>query len=382
MFILTGVPRVKGERTMRESLQDYCIRTGALHLLAEWDSAANGTRTPETISYGSKQRVHWRCAAGHTWTAAVYTRTSHHSGCPVCSGRQVQAGANDLATTHPALAAEWHPTKNGTLTPQDVSAGSKRRVWWQCAQGHTWQATVKSRALGGAGCPVCTGRQVEPGVNDLATTHPDIAAQWHPEKNGPLTPRDVSAGSKRQVWWQCSQGHVWQARIASRVTGRGCPVCAGRRIVPGENDLAASHPDLARQWHPSRNGDLSPDRLAPHSNRKVWWQCAHGHAWQATPASRLRGSGCPYCSGRKVLPGFNDLASRYPALAREWKQALNGMLTPQDVTPASHKKVWWQCPAGHLWQARIASRTHGAAGCPVCAGRAGTSHLAMQERRE
>ena len=83
-----------------------------------------------------------------------------------------------------------------------------------------------------------------------------------------------------------------------------------------------------------------------------------------------------------MLPGFNDLATHYPALAREWKQALNGSLTPQDVTPASHRKVWWQCPAGHLWQARIYSRTHGAAGCPVCAGKTGTSHLAMQERRE
>ena len=367
---------------MRESLQDYCIRTGALHLLAEWDSVANGTRTPETISYGSKQRVHWRCARGHTWEAAVCTRTSHHSGCPVCSGRQVETGVNDLATTHPALARQWHPEKNSPLTPQAVSAGSTRRVWWQCAQGHTWQATVKSRALGGAGCPVCAGRQVEPGVNDLATTHPDIAAQWHPEKNGPLTPRDVSAGSKRQVWWQCSQGHVWQARIASRVAGRGCPVCAGRRIVPGENDLAASHPALAAQWHPEKNGTLTPQQVSPHSNRKVWWQCDRGHAWQATPASRVRGRGCPYCSGHKVLTGFNDLASRYPALAREWKQTLNGTLTPQQVTPSSHKKVWWQCPAGHIWQARIASRTNGAAGCPVCAGRAGTSHLAMQERRE
>lgn len=367
---------------MRESLQDYCIRTGALHLLAEWDSAANGTRTPETISYGSKQRVHWRCARGHTWEAAVCTRTSHHSGCPVCSGRQVETGVNDLATTHPALARQWHPEKNGPLTPQDVSAGSTRRVWWQCAQGHTWQATVKSRALGGAGCPVCAGRQVEAGVNDLATTHPDIAAQWHPEKNGPLTPRDVSAGSKRQVWWQCSQGHVWQARIASRVAGRGCPVCAGRRIVPGENDLAASHPALAAQWHPEKNGILTPQQVSPHSNCKVWWQCDRGHAWQATPASRVRGRGCPYCSGRKVLAGFNDLASRYPALAREWKQTLNGTLTPQQVTPSSHKKVWWQCPAGHIWQATVYSRTNGAAGCPVCAGKTGTRHLAMQERRE
>ena len=135
-----------------------------------------------------------------------------------------------MALTDPVLLAQWDRERNGDLTPNDVTYGSHRRVWWRCEKGHSWQAEVKSRTLLGAGCPVCAGKTVVPGVNDLATLRPELAAQWHPERNLPLTPEQVTAGSRRQVWWQCSLGHVWKARVHSR-TGKqrsGCPVCAGR----------------------------------------------------------------------------------------------------------------------------------------------------------
>ena len=135
-----------------------------------------------------------------------------------------------MPITDPMLLAQWDRERNGDLTPDGVTHGSHRRVWWRCEKGHSWQAEVKSRTLLGAGCPVCAGKVVVPGENDLATLRPDLAAQWHPERNLPLTPEQVTAGSRRQVWWQCSLGHVWKARVHSR-TGKqrsGCPVCAGR----------------------------------------------------------------------------------------------------------------------------------------------------------
>ena len=115
------------------------------------------------------------------------------------------------------------------LTPDDVTNGSHKKVWWRCEKGHSWQAAVKSRTLG-AGCPVCTGRLLVPGVNDFATIHPELAAQWHPTKNGALRPSDVMPRTQRKVWWQCSEGHVWQAAIYSRAGSQhcGCPVCAGK----------------------------------------------------------------------------------------------------------------------------------------------------------
>ena len=362
---------------MRESLAAYCARHHRRDLLDQWDGSRNGTLTPDTVSYGSRQKLWWRCEQGHVWQAAVYTRAGGESGCPYCAGKRPWPGFNDLASRFPDLASrfpdlakEWHPTKNGDLTPDQVLWGSNRRVWWQCARGHVWDARVKSRAAG-AGCPYCASRQISPGDNDLAAQYSDLAAQWHPTKNGDLRPQDVVAGSRRKVWWQCPKGHVWQAAIASRAGGgAGCPVCAGKQVVPGENDLATLFPQLAQQWDREKNGALTPQQVSSYSNRAAWWRCPLGHSWRAAISARAWGSDCPYCAGRKVLPGFNDLATRDPAVAAEWDPDLNGALTPQMVTAGSHKKAWWRCPENHVWKAVVYSRTgpkH--CGCPVCAGK-------------
>ena len=161
--------------------------------------------------------------------------------------------------------------------------------------------------------------------------------------------------------------------MSSRAVGTGCPVCAGKTAIPGENDLASLFPAIAAQWHPTRNGGLTPEKLTPYSNKKAWWLCPLGHEYTAAVAARITDrSGCPYCAGRKVLPGFNDLATLEPKVAAQWHPTLNGALTPEQVTTGSHKKVWWECPNGHIWKDVIYSRAGPGSrkcGCPVCAGR-------------
>ena len=355
---------------MRESLSEYCRHEQREDLLKEWDRERNLPLTPDTVSRGSKKRVWWRCTNGHRWQTAVHSRTGSGTGCPYCSGRYAISGENDLATHYPLVASQWHPIKNGSLTPDQVLPGSHRIVWWSCEKGHEWQAQIKSR-VNGAGCPICAHKQVQAGANDLASLYPDLARQWHPTKNGTLTPADVVPGTRRKVWWICPKGHAYQASVSSRVNGSGCPICAGKIVVPGDNDLASQYPDIARQWHPTKNGALTPAHVAPASNKKVWWRCERGHDYQAVISSRTqRGGGCPYCANKKVLAGFNDLATLYPAVAKEWHPTKNGALTPQDVTPGSRKRVWWRCSAGHEWQAVIYSRTGSqCCGCPVCSGR-------------
>ena len=287
----------------------------------------------------------------------MYSRTGPGTRCPYCAGKLPIPGENDLATRFPEVAAQWHPTKNAPLTPEQVLPGSHRRVWWQCEKGHEWQAIVKSRTVG-CGCPVCTNRQIAQGENDLAAIYPELAAQWHPTRNGKLTPQEVSTGTPRKVWWRCEKGHEWQASVLSRTHGTGCPVCAGKVILPGRNDLASLFPEIAAQWHPTRNGALTPERVSPYSNRKVWWRCGLGHEYQATVGARAKAdSGCPYCGGRRVLAGFNDLATLAPEVAVQWHPTLNGNLTSSMVTVGSHRKAWWLCPEGHVWKAAVYSRT-------------------------
>ena len=272
--------------------------------------------------------------------------------------------ANSLVSKCPEIANEWNYERNGLLTPELVSNSSGKKVWWKCDKGHEWQATVSDRRKG-YGCPYCAGRLVLQGYNDLKTTHPNLALEWHPTKNGELSPTKVSHGSHRRVWWICSEGHEWKMEIAKRSNGYGCPYCSGQMVLQGYNDLKTTHPNLALEWHPTKNGELSPTMVSRGSTRKVWWKCSEGHEWQATIGSRSQGSGCPYCSGNKVLLGFNDLATINPDLAAEWNTTRNGMILPTQVTLKSGKTVWWLCKYGHEWQAKISNRVNGRK-CPYC----------------
>lgn len=277
-----------------------------------------------------------------------------------------------MANGNAELLTRWHRERNGELTPSDVSHGSNRKVWWLCEKGHEWQAGVSAMTRYRDGCPVCAGKVVRRGFNDLKTLYPAIAAQWHGEKNGGLTPEEVTPGSNRKVWWLCEKGHEWEAPVKDRTAlGSGCPYCANKLILPGINDLASRYPALAKQWDREKNGSLTPEQVAPGSNRKVWWICEEGHGWQALIRSRTgQDSGCPYCTGKKVLPGFNDLATVFPTIANQWHPTLNGGRKPTEVMPGCNEKIWWVCEEGHIWKAAVCSRTrkHNRTGCPVCSG--------------
>lgn len=365
---------------------------------------------PTTISAGSGKKLPWKCLRGHKWVAAVKSR-ANGSGCPVCSGASVEFGFNDLVTTHPHLAAEaegWDPTK--------VSAGSNKKVLWRCRKGHSWDASIGSRSTGtgcpvcsnrrvlpghndlatlnpkiareafgwdpaivaphsnkkkvwlcplghqyqatvahrseGKGCPFCSGRQVLSGFNDLATTHPDLAAEAH-EWN----PQTISAGSHKRVNWKCPIGHVSDQVVKNRtLQGFGCSYCSGKRVLKGFNDLATTHPALAREAL-----DWDPTTVSKGSSKKRKWKCSIGHHYVGAIAHRVyMNAGCPFCAGRQVLKGFNDLATTNPDLASE---ALNWDST--SLSAGSHKKVKWKCSSGHIWTAPPNGRRRGE-GCPSC----------------
>lgn len=332
-------------------------------LAQEWLYGKNDTLLPNHTAPQSNRKVWWRCKLGHIWQVTVKDRFSG-TGCPICSNHTILAGFNDLATINPRLAQQWHPCRNGNLAPAQVACNSEKKVWWICERGHSWQAVIGDRHRG-SGCPFCSGRRVVSGINDLVTTHPALAAQWNYVKNGALPPSCVSAGSGQRVWWQCKLRHTWRASVSNRVKGRNCPYCAGKKVLPGFNDLSSQSPELAAQWNLDKNCVLHPQNVTTRSGKHVWWRCGRGHTWQATVASRTAGVGCPFCAGKRVLIGFNDLASIDPNLARQWHPSKNGYLTPFHVTSGSGKKVWWLCEKGHEWLTTVASRSQGC-GCPKC----------------
>lgn len=368
---------------------------------------------PGLYSQGSDKKVSWTCESGHEWMAVISSRVAGN-GCPVCSGHKTLIGFNDLATTHPELSKEadgWDA--------KSVSKGSHKKLGWICFFGHRWKAEVKSRALLGAGCPYCDGKLAITGVNDLKTLYPEIAAQargWDPSLVNPTShkkrdfecdighryvqsvrrrveatgcpvcqndqilvgfndlatthpylaaeadgwdPKSVVAGTSRKMNWKCLYGHQWKIGIHARaVKGNGCPFCSGRHAIVGETDIATTHPDLASQLV-----EDDPTEIKAGTSKKVKWKCERGHHWMATPASRTGlKTGCPFCSGLKVITGETDLQTTHPSLsaqARGWN--------PTEFSRGSDKKVGWECEFGHKWNSVISSRVAGV-GCPICSG--------------
>ena len=285
----------------KKTLYDYCLEQEKFHILAQWNKEKNHTTTPKTVTYGSSKKVWWRCDQGHEWETTVTMRATQGTNCPYCAGLRAIPGVNDFETAYPELVKQWHPTKNGDLRPCDVTKSMHKDVWWQCEKGHEWKTRILTRTKHGSGCPVCAGKTIISGKNDLQSNFPEIAKEWHPTLNGDLTPNDIMQFSNRTVWWICENGHEYPAPVARRTKkGSRCPFCANRQALAGFNDLATRNPEVTKEWHPTLNGDLTPEQVTTGSNRKVWWQCPEGHEWQAMVASRTKKgrTGCPVCAAK------------------------------------------------------------------------------------
>jgi hypothetical protein len=304
---------------------------------------------PTIRTFGSGEKVLWKCAKEHIYSTTINNRTSQDWNCPICANRKLLIGFNDLQTTHPKLAVEMI----GDST--QIMAGAKVKVQWHCPVGHTYQASLKERTSDHAtGCPICAGREVLSGFNDIATTHPSIAA----EIIG-VDPQKVSAGSGRSTSWKCHLGHTYNAKISSRCGSHksGCPFCAGQKVLKGFNDLQTVAPTVASGAY-----GWDPSTVTVSSGLRMAWKCQKDHVFKQVVADRTgQNRGCPICSGNQVLPGFNDLLTLRPEIASEasgWD--------PSTVTVSSGRKKRWICDKGHKWWSTVAGRTDGH-GCPSCA---------------
>ena len=241
---------------------------------------------------------------GHEFQCSPYSYVNlKDKKCPVCSGKQVKEGFNDLNSIYPDLALQWNYKKNH-INPENVNANSNKKYWWKCDKGHEWEASVISRNRG-TSCPFCSNRRVLKGFNDLQTTCPELMQEWNYEKND-ILPSTITEKSSKKVWWKCNKcGYEWCVAPACRnkKQGRsGCPACAGNVVKTGVNDLQTLYPEIAARWDYEMNGDLSPSKVAPKSEKVIWWKCEKGHSYKRTISHETRGYKCPICKSKnKVL---------------------------------------------------------------------------------
>lgn len=259
----------------------------------------------------------------------------------------------DLETLYPDIAKQW---SNKNLTsPNDYKPKSSAKVWWICNKGHEWKAQISDRT-NGTQCPVCANKKIINGYNDLSTLYPDVAQRW--SKKNKIKPTEVSPYSSKKVWWHCSKGHEYYSSIYSQLK-HGCPYETGNKVLTGYNDFATKYPQLVKYWQSS---DISPESVTPSSKKVITWKGECGHKWTRAVFLFVKSQKCPYCTNKKVLPGFNDFATKYPELAEEWSDKND--IQPNEVLPGTNKEVWWTSKkCGHSWKLSIKRRIK-SKGCP------------------
>lgn len=476
-------------------------------LVREWNYERNKGMEPSSFLAGSHKKVWWKCSKGHEWKAEIKSRSSGQK-CPYCSNKKVLSGYNDLYTycinnCRDDLINEFDAEKND-FKLSDVTYGSDKLIWWKCPKGHSYQATGHRRIRTGSGCGVCSHNILMKGVNDLLTTHPEIAKEWDYSKNAE-TPDEVMAGSNiKKYWFTCSKGHSYKTALLNRMHGTDCPICSmekhtsfpekavfyyinkfvenakenyrnpilGRKeidiFIPRfcvgieydgaawhkdyqrdlekdnvcaengikiirlrengcvdynsdsikiyippynmeelnkaiksifeylnasfhvdidsdidvdrdrikilerinlsekENSIASVCPEILKYWDYDKNGKITPEQITHASMKKIHLKCGIGHEWESVVSNFASRPRCPYCSGRKVWPGFNDLFTTNPELIPFWSK--NNTIDPTMIKNGCNSKALWVCPnCGGEYDMKVSDKVK-TPGCPYCSG--------------
>lgn len=328
-------------------------------LMAEWNWNKNNELglNPEELTCGSNKKAWWICSKEHEWKATIYNR-SNGKNCPYCSNQKVLIGYNDLATTNPKLAKQWHPTKNGKLTPQDVTASSGKKVWWICNKEHEWKAIIASRNRGN-NCPYCAkekqtsfaeqaiyfyckkittaiNRYIEFGKEiDIYLPEYNVGIEyngmyWHKHKEQHDKDKIVYFAHKGiriitvkesnknfidgdVIEHNCNDINTINFVIENIFNLIGIELCEIdiNKDMPKileqyiesekENSIAIKCPKSIKEWNYEKNGKFLPTMISYGSNKKMWWKCEKcGYEWESQVGHYAHGHWCPECSKKKM----------------------------------------------------------------------------------
>ena len=322
-----------------------------------------------------------------------------------------------IMETNLEVAVQWHPYKNphadaiegeyapgSQKCPYNFTPGSENPSWWlcpdvTCSEGcsHEWPASIYNRCKAKpTGCPFCSKPKKKFCIHEsLPYTHPERAKQWHPYKNlhgdaiegeyapgNQQSPYSFTYGSSEEKWWMCPSTcpegcpHEWPASICEVASGNGCPICINRQVACIHQSIVYTDPELASQWHPTKNGDLKPESVTRRCNIPVWWLfetgCSEGCTHEVYMQINSKSIGGKY---RCI---HQSIAHTHPEIAIELHPTLNGDLRPENLTYGSNERPWWLCEKGHYWRSSVSNRCRLGRGCSKCCNSRGYSVVACE----
>ena len=354
------------------------------HLISEWDVEKNAPLKSEDVSYASNKYVWWRCSkCNYSWRAKVSNRSMLNRGCPCCANQKLVAGINDLATRNPELAKEWHPHKNGELTPAMVMLGTARKVWWLCPKGHSYQASVLHRGHG-TNCPICNSRRQSSFAEKAIfyyvkqiypdATHRDTEVLGNRMELDIYIPRIKMAIEYDGAFWhRSSKAKEREAEKFERCKELGINLL---RIKEENAELG----DGVARWtmfaDPSGNNknlqEIIVRLLERIDPQQSFWTRQTSYPIPSISVDIER-------DRFKIIGALIEgerWSNEYPHLQEEWNVSKNESLTLDMFSPGSDEKVWWRCSScGHEWKTSIGHRVRGT-GCPKCyrKGNCGKNH--------
>lgn len=361
------------------------------HLVSEFDVEGNDGVDPRTLYSRSPGKFLWLCLKSnhrHSYKATVKSRIMGHA-CPYCAGIEILPGFNDWMTLEPLENLMWNLEDNfdregNHVDPRTLGVDNRVEFNWICITGNHERKISISSAVQGQRlhkeCRSCAGYKAIPGKNDAFSLFPELRSRLHPELNQGLKIDGLHPGNREvELAWKCSQNHTWKRSFAEELKSRGCGKCLGIDVWEGNNDLLSQFPkvaaEIAYDLNKQQEGFLSvsPEKVHKHSALDSWWRCQeYGHTWRTKVEKRTReGTGCPFCSDRRVWPGFNDLWTRRPDLVNEIDFDKHPGLDPKKLLWVSHDLLNWRCDQDHKWPAQLHLRSSNSnrkpTGCPNCA---------------
>ncbi|KAK8810443.1 hypothetical protein WA158_007018 [Blastocystis sp. Blastoise] len=334
-----------------------------------------------------KTVLEWVCEVGsdHTWKQSLGQRLNsynsiHRFNCPFCCGARFSI-TNSVAKKNPGLLKYWDYERNGSITPETISYQSHKSIFWQCPnhKDHHFKKAPFQMALIKEGyCPYCDN-QIISDSSRITTNFPDIAKEWDKTKNTENV-EDVMYTSFKNYWWKCSKNpeHIYQCTPYYRcVLKQECPYCTNSRVSSTYN-LALIYPEVAEEWHPTKNGGLLPTDVMPSGRQKIWWQCKQHpeHEWMASIYNRISGTGCPICADRgryKKIPESKTLSSVYPDIYKEIDTStIKDTDKISNLSSKSVRLLTWKCTKhNYIYQQKVIDRVKMEAKhtsmCPECA---------------
>lgn len=351
------------------------LKTTHPHLLDEWDYEYNDKLGihPTDVTYGSKKEVFWKCKRGHNWKCAVYIRTTNNQGCPHCS--------KELRTSFPEKIVAYYisglfdgceenyHSKDLDRLELDIFIPSlKVGIEYDGVRWHKNIEKDKAKDLLCEKQNISVFRIREEGCPEYESNSAKISVRYGNNK-------DLSIAISSIIDTINKQYNL--TKTADIDIERDSAAILSKALSQIKENSIANSP-LIDEWDWEKNKDIDPSLIPAHSNKKFWWRCNLNHSWFAQASKRSFGRKCPYCSGQRVLKGFNDLESQYPDVAKEWDFSKNTK-RPDEVTSKSNKKYWWVCSkCGHNWLTTIYVRTGMGCGCPECKKK----KLGIQSRRK